>query len=198
MFLPSVSNVSNSLLNDSCQNSFPNSISNSNGIESLKLVFLNSQSIVAKRASLAVLLDDYDPDVIAVSETWLSSDISSSEFFPDGYYVFRKDRADGYGGVLLACRSSINCQELVFDNSAEAVVCKVTLNNCQPLIICSFYRAPYKDIQSIDNLCNLLQPSPQPIQMFLPGLSVTLTYQALTGQTITLKTLYILLFCAIL
>ena len=133
MFLPSVSNVSNSLLNDSCQNSFPNSISNSNGIESLKLIFLNSQSIVAKRASLAVLLDDYNPDVIAVSETWLSSDISSSEFFPDGYYVFRKDRADGYGGVLLACRSSINCQELVFDNSTESVVCKVTLNNCQPL-----------------------------------------------------------------
>ena len=155
MFLPSVSNVSNSLLNDSCQNSFPNSISNSNGIESLKLIFLNSQSIVAKRASLAVLLDDYNPDVIAVSETWLSSDIFSSEFFPDGYYVFRKDRADGYGGVLLACRSSINCQELVFDNSTEAVVCKVTLNNCQPLIICSFYRPPNKDIQSIDNLCNL-------------------------------------------
>ena len=43
----------------------------------------------------------------------------------------------------------------MFDNGAEAVVCKVILNNCQLLKICSFYRPPNKDIQSIDNLCNL-------------------------------------------
>ena len=33
-------------------------------------------------------------------ETWLSSDISSVEFLPAGYTVFRRDRSDGYGGVL--------------------------------------------------------------------------------------------------
>ena len=47
--------------------------------------------------------------ILVVSETWLSPDISTSEFFPDQYNVFRKDRADGFGGVLLACRNSINC-----------------------------------------------------------------------------------------
>jgi len=28
--------------------------------------------------------------------------------------------------VLLACQNSINCQELAFDTSAEAVLCKTT------------------------------------------------------------------------
>jgi len=118
---------------------------------------LNTQSIVAKRASFAVLLDEYNLDIVAVSETWLSPDIFTSEFFPNQYNVFRKDRADGYGGVLLACRNSINCQELVVDTNAEAVLCKVSLNCCQPLIICSFYRPPNKDTESVDNLFNLFR-----------------------------------------
>ena len=119
------------------------------------MIFLNSQSIVSKRVSLAVLLIEHDPDVVVVSEIWLSPDISASEFFPSGYQVFRKDRSDGYGGVLLACRDSLNCEELAFDTSAEAVVCKITLDYRQPLIVCSFYRPPNTDTQSIDNLCNL-------------------------------------------
>ena len=71
---------------------------NSSKTESLKLIFLNIQlniqSIVAKRVSFSVLLDEYDPDINAVSETWLSPDISTSEFFPDQYNVFRKGRVD--------------------------------------------------------------------------------------------------------
>ena len=78
-----------------------------------------------------------------------------SEFFPDGYHVFRRDRADGYGGVLLACRNSINCQELTFDTNSESVVCRVTLNCHQSVIICSFYRPPNKEVQNVKDLCDL-------------------------------------------
>ena len=52
--------------------------------------------------SLAVLLDEYDPDIIAVSETLLSFDITTFEFFPNQYNVFRKEQVDSYGGVLFA------------------------------------------------------------------------------------------------
>ena len=66
-------------------------------------------------------MDDYNPDIVAISETWLSSDIPSHEFFPKGYHTYRKDRVDGYGGVLLACRNNISCQEIHFTTNAEAV-----------------------------------------------------------------------------
>ena len=124
---------------------------NSKCIHILKLISLNSKS---KRAFFALPLDEHDPDIVAVSEMWLSPNVYNNEFFPNGYHVFRKDRGDGYGGVLLACWDSINCQELTFDTNSETVVCHVTLNRHQSVIICSFYRPP-NNIQSINDLCNV-------------------------------------------
>ena len=59
--------------------------------------------------------------------------------FSQGFLIFRKDRTDGYGGVLLACRDTINCQEVIFDTNAEATVSNITLEHYGTLIICSFY-----------------------------------------------------------
>jgi len=90
-----------------------------------------------------------------VSETWLSPEVYNNEFFPNGFHVFRKDRADGYGGVFLACWDSITCQELTFDTISKAAVCQVTQSRHQSVIICSFYRSLNNDIQSVKELCNL-------------------------------------------
>ena len=116
---------------------------------------LNIQSILAKKASFDNLMDDYNPDIVAISETWLSSDIPSHEFFPKGYHTYRKDRVDGYSGVLLACHNNISCQEIHFTTNAEAVVSQITIENHAPLIVCAFYRPPNKDLSSIEDLCHL-------------------------------------------
>lgn len=46
------------------------------------------------------------------SETWLNGDIHDSKVFLAnlGYELFRKDRKDGYGGVLMAVK-----QQLVYE-----------------------------------------------------------------------------------
>nr|CAI5833658.1 unnamed protein product [Callosobruchus analis] len=77
----------------------------SNGVDELKLLIMSLQSYT-------------EYDVIALVETWLSSDVLSSEAFPEDYIVFRTDRdlvatqAVRGGGVLLACRSYISCMSL--------------------------------------------------------------------------------------
>ena len=43
------------------------------------------------------------PDIIAISETWLKTEILSSKFSPPDFNVFRRDRPDGHGRVLIAC-----------------------------------------------------------------------------------------------
>jgi len=116
---------------------------------------LNSQSIVSKWASFALLLEEHNADIVILSETWLSPDVYNNEFFPNKFHVFRKDRADGYGRILLACRDSITCQELTFDTNSEAVVCQATLSRHQSVIICSFYRPPNNNIRSVKDLCDL-------------------------------------------
>ena len=72
--------------------------------KSLKVIVVNVQSIVAKREELWELLDSSDPDVVVVTETLLKPTVLNSEIFPPCYAVFRKDRKDGYGGVLVAVK----------------------------------------------------------------------------------------------
>jgi len=123
----------------------------------LNLIVLNAQSIKNKKGIISVMIEESQPDVMIISETWLSPDILNSEFFPVGYGISRKDRADGYGGVLIAYRNGITCSDIHIDSSAEIVACKITLVNRQSVIICSVYRPPNRDVAAMENLCQALE-----------------------------------------
>ena len=114
-------------------NNNPNHVGNSN--HTLSIAILNSQSLVNKTATFGAFIDDHNPDIVTVSETWLSPDISTAEIFPSGYNVFRKDRQDGHGGVLLASRTSLTCYELSIDSPTEVVSCKFVLQITHILLI---------------------------------------------------------------
>ena len=119
---------------------------------------INFQSIFAKKAELLNLIDTYHPNIIIGSETWLSSDISSVEFLPTGYTVFRCDRSDGYGGVLLAFSDNLNVTENKITNyhECEIVACTLTYEH-QKIIISSIYRPPSADINHAQSLCDILE-----------------------------------------
>ena len=69
----------------------------------LRLANVNFHSIRNKQAEVLNLIHSTQADVLVGTETWLTTDHLSSEYFPtDQYGVFRKDRPDGYGGVLIA------------------------------------------------------------------------------------------------
>jgi hypothetical protein len=52
-------------------------------------------------------------DIVVGTETWLRSDVHDSEFLHPGYVIrSRRDRDDGYGGVIIMTKSSILCDEL--------------------------------------------------------------------------------------
>ncbi|XP_053381379.1 uncharacterized protein LOC128549116 [Mercenaria mercenaria] len=63
--------------------------------KALRTVVINFQSIKNKVPETQALTDNAEPDVIIGTETWLNSNISSSEVLPSSYNVFRKDRSDG-------------------------------------------------------------------------------------------------------
>jgi len=48
------------------------------------------------------------PDVICLCETWLNDSIIDNEILPTNYRVYRCDRADGYGGVLIGVTCDIS------------------------------------------------------------------------------------------
>ena len=58
----------------------------------LKVVTLNCQSITRKKAILDNLIQEYTPDIITGTESWLNPTISSTEIFSSNFAVFRQDR----------------------------------------------------------------------------------------------------------
>ena len=84
----------------------------------LSILSLNAQGLYSKFALFQAMIEEHNPDIIAVTETWLDASISDSEFTPQGYVIFRKDRninhyaANTYrnenrGGVLMMVKSEL-------------------------------------------------------------------------------------------
>ena len=125
---------------------------------SLKVVVVNIQSIMAKKTEWLELFSTIDPDIVIGNETWLHPNILDNEFTPQGYKTIRKDRADGYGGTIILLKNSIISEELETAGAdLELCATKVNMERSHPLIICSVYRAPNRDITYQEKLCTCLR-----------------------------------------
>ena len=74
------------------------------------------------------------------TESWLNDEIFSSLIHPNEY-VFRRDREDSYGGVLIAVKSELQCS-LVY-KSITSELLSIKLHDIKSAtIISAFYRPP--------------------------------------------------------
>ena len=112
---------------------------------------INFQSILSKKCELACVIDTTKPDIDVGCETWLKPSINQGEFLPDDYVVYRKDRPDGYGGVLLGIHSSLNSHEIKVATDTEFVTAKI-LSGKQSIVVGLFYRPPSNDQGYMDRL----------------------------------------------
>jgi hypothetical protein len=97
------------------------------------------------------------PDVIALTETWLNSDIDNSEIGIVGYDIFRADRKPTMkgGGILIYVRSNIPAVEFTYMRSPlsihESLWITISQKNRKRLFIGVIYRPPRHD-NNHDNL----------------------------------------------
>ena len=89
---------------------------------------LNARSIVNKKNELN-MVEDIDPHIIGITESWANTDITDAELGLTGYVMFRRDRIGRRGGgVILYVKESIQAYEIKLENEAdyeEAVLCKI-------------------------------------------------------------------------
>lgn len=69
----------------------------------IPVVFTNIRSLIPKRDAFCAVINDCQPEIIALTETWLSSKIRDSELFyaHKKYRIFRNDRKERIGGGVL-------------------------------------------------------------------------------------------------
>ena len=121
----------------------------------LRLLNVNFQSMVAKKAQIIEMIDRLKPDVIIGSETWLKPDIQNSELFTKQYQVFRKDRsgkASG-GGVIIGVKTDLQCTEVQdLCTDCEIIWIRLLTKTQKPIYIAAYYRPDVKDTNALKEL----------------------------------------------
>ena len=79
-------------------------------------------------------------DIICVTETWLNNTVFNNEILPTSYTIYRKDRVNRGGGVLVAIHNSIPSQLCHTSNSIEII--SVHLNIRPKLLLICLYIPP--------------------------------------------------------
>ena len=124
-----------------------------------KCVCLNARSIVNKRNELNIMVEDIDPHIIGITESWATPDISDAELGMTGYVMFRKDRLGRRGGgVILYIKESIQAYEIKLEKEAEceAVWCNIVTGN-STLTVGLVYRSPNISIEENEKMHNAIK-----------------------------------------
>jgi ribonuclease HI len=100
---------------------------NKNNNFAINILQWNAQSLRPKINSLGALMMQEKIHIAIVSETWLDSETCMTL---NSFNIFRKDRFDGYGGVVIMTHRSIQCRAcpIVLNNAGIEIVCVQVLN----------------------------------------------------------------------
>ena len=99
-----------------------------------------------------------NPDLVAITETWLHNGVSDGEIFPDSYIVHRRDRESRGGGVLLAIKSSSLCfRRCDLETECEILWCEIPVRGSTSYFFGVFYRPPNSDIKYLEELYKSLE-----------------------------------------
>jgi hypothetical protein len=111
--------------------------------DAIKVMLVNCRSLKSERKQhdFLDLVKTHQPDVIFGQESHIDGSFSSSEVFPTGYTISRKDRNVRGGGVFVAITDQlVSTTEYSFDSKCEIIWCKISIVGSKPLYIASFYR----------------------------------------------------------
>ena len=117
------------------------SVSRELAFHSIKCLITNCRSMLNKLHELEAVIDFYLPDVIGLSETWLTSSVLELLKSFNMFQVFRKDRSVGRGGgTCLLINKHLNVKPVSVHipdkySSLEILVVDLILNKCRTRLI---------------------------------------------------------------
>ena len=115
-------------------------------VRGFKIAHLNINRLINKMDDVRELMSTHVFDVLALSETWLSPNITHNEVDIPGYTVARKDRTGSAklngGGVLLYVRENIpfTVKNDLAAKNEELLWIEINRPKCKPLLIAAAYK----------------------------------------------------------
>ena len=113
-----------------------------------------------KKSELNIMVNDSDPHIIGITESWANKDITDAELGLEGYVMFRKDRMGRRGGgVLLYVKDTIPAYEIQLREEAdceEAIWCKLVTGH-KTVTMGVVYRCPNITKESNEKIQNAIR-----------------------------------------
>ena len=79
-----------------------------------------SKRIINTKIELNIVVDDINPHVIGIRESWANKDIIDAELGLTGYVMFRRDQIGRRGGgVILYIKESTQAYEMKLEREAN-------------------------------------------------------------------------------
>lgn len=124
--------------------------------KNLRLLSFNANSVSGKLNNIQLLVATYKPDIIAICETRIGTNFDDNELLGNSYTLWRKDRVQGAGGVLIAIKNDIDAKVLANqDGPGECVAIKLQIHDKIVANIVCFYRPPSE--YELDNFIDMLE-----------------------------------------
>ena len=123
----------------------------------LSILYFNARSLLPKIDELQAVCLSVNPDIICITESWLSSDIEDLEIELPDYSSIRVDRNRHGGGIVIFYRSTLGYKPILLGpNDLELSIVSIHNGNCR-VCIALFYRPPSSPVSTFDNFCTIVQ-----------------------------------------
>ena len=127
------------------------------------LLLTNANHLMNKLDELHILTSSHMPDIIAITESWLSEAVPDNAVSLNNYVVFRKDRINKQGGgVVLYVRDNILCSLLPGVNDSDFEIIWVKLRPkflprpFAVLVVIVVYCPPWYNIELSKRLASVI------------------------------------------
>ena len=131
--------------------------------ESLRICFLNAQSIVKKIDEFRAVVAMEEPEIVAVTEAWTNDNIGDAYLGVEGYeLIAREDRNDTVGGrgggILVYAKKSLHVWRV--ENSTnfnQVAAMRMRCGRCVDVNLHVVYRSPNSSVDNDAALCNYIK-----------------------------------------
>ena len=102
---------------------------------------MNANSVTGKLNLIKCYVEMYSPDLVCICETKISAYFDDNELLGNEFTLWRNDRAQGAGGVLIAMRSNASAKVIEsYSGPGESVTIKLQIHDKIVFNVVTFYR----------------------------------------------------------